>query len=97
VPVNIGFTIGLRSVCGVQLQTPSPRQVPPAFHPPADFARDPGGVWLPELVFGHKIQLGQCKNNAMEGNDAGVKLGGAVSVDELIGWMVVNTDLATYF
>jgi hypothetical protein len=33
----------------------------------------------------------------MEWNDAGVKLGGAVSVDELIGWMVVNTDLATYF
>jgi hypothetical protein len=55
VPVIIGFTIGLRSVCGMQLQTPTPLQVPPAFHPPADFAGNPGGDWLPELVLAIKF------------------------------------------
>jgi hypothetical protein len=73
----IGFSIGVRSVTGMQPQAPAPASAA-GLPSTGKLHKGPGRRLVARVGFGQKIKPYSCKNNAMEWDCAGVKRVGAV-------------------
>lgn len=71
--IIIGFSIGLCNVTGMQSQAPAPASAAAGLPSAGKLHKGPGRRVVARVGFGHKILLNQCKINAMEWDEAGVK------------------------
>jgi hypothetical protein len=70
VRIIIGFSIGVRSVTGMQPQAPAPASAA-GLPSTGKLHKGPGRRLVARVGFGQKISLNLCKNNAMGWNCTG--------------------------